>query len=182
MLAEILKHNQQFVVNGEYKQYETTKYPDKQIAIVSCMDTRLTELLPAALGFKNGDVKIIKNAGGIITHPYGSAMRSLLIGIFELGIKEVLVVGHTDCGAKNVDGIELIERMKELGISEEKIHAVTKSGVNIIQWIDGFQDLDKSIIDSVSIIRNHPLVPEHIKIHGLKIDSTTGLLQIIDKE
>ena len=53
------------------------------------MDTRLTELLPAALGIKNGDVKIIKNAGGTITHPFGSAMRSLLVAIYELGIREV---------------------------------------------------------------------------------------------
>ena len=49
------------------------------------MDTRLTELLPAALGIKNGDVKLIKNAGGVVMAPFGSVMRSLLVAVYELG-------------------------------------------------------------------------------------------------
>ena len=65
MINDILKYNQMFVKNKLYEPYETTKYPDKKLAIVTCMDTRLLELLPAALGIKNGDAKIIKNAGRI---------------------------------------------------------------------------------------------------------------------
>lgn len=51
---------QKFVEDKGYEAYITNKYPDKKIAILSCMDTRLTALLPAALGIKNGDVKMIK--------------------------------------------------------------------------------------------------------------------------
>ena len=64
---------------------------------MTCMDTRLVELLPATLGLKNGDVKIIKNAGAVISNPFGSVVRSLLIAIFELGVEEIMVIGHTDC-------------------------------------------------------------------------------------
>ena len=63
-INKILKENKKFVEDEKYKNFLTTKYPDKKTVIISCMDTRLTELLPAALNFKNGDVKIIKNAGG----------------------------------------------------------------------------------------------------------------------
>ena len=89
MIEDILKYNKQFVENKGYEKYITNKYPDKKIAILSCMDTRLTELLPAALGIKNGDVKMIKNAGGIISHPFGSVIRSLMVAIYELGVKDV---------------------------------------------------------------------------------------------
>lgn len=65
MIDELLNFNKTFVETKGYEKYITNKYPDKKIAIVTCMDTRLTELLPAALGIKNGDVKIIKNAGGV---------------------------------------------------------------------------------------------------------------------
>ena len=82
MIDEILKFNREFVAGKGYEKFVTNKYPDKKIAILSCMDTRLTELLPAALGVKNGDVKMIKNAGGIISHPFGSVIRSLLVAIF----------------------------------------------------------------------------------------------------
>lgn len=93
MLEDILKFNKEFVQNRGYEKYLTNKYPDKKIAIISCMDTRLLELIPAALGLKNGDVKMIKNAGGVISHPFGSAVRSLLIAIYELGVEQVMVIG-----------------------------------------------------------------------------------------
>ena len=65
MIEDILKYNKEFVEKKAYEPYLTSKYPDKKLAILTCMDTRLTELLPAALGIKNGDAKIIKNAGGV---------------------------------------------------------------------------------------------------------------------
>ena len=92
MIDDILEFNKKFVESKGYEKYITNKYPDKKIAILSCMDTRLTELLPAALGIRNGDVKIIKNAGGVISHPFGSVIRSLMVAIYELGVKEVMVV------------------------------------------------------------------------------------------
>lgn len=75
-IEEVLAFNKTFVEEKRYEQFETDKYPEKKLAVLSCMDTRLTELLPAALGLKNGDAKIIKNAGGVIAHPFGSVIRS----------------------------------------------------------------------------------------------------------
>ncbi len=177
MINEILKFNKEFVENKGYVKYITNKFPDKKVAIVSCMDTRLTELLPIALGLKNGDAKIIKNAGGIISHPFGSAMRSLLIGIYELDVKEILVIGHTDCGARHTDSKKIIEKMKQRGIEQKNIDMVKYYGIDFDSWLGGFKDLDLSIKKSVELIRNHPFVPEEIMIHGLVIDSVTGELR-----
>ena len=55
MIDHIVKFNMEFVSAKGYEQFITDKYPDKKLAVLSCMDTRLTELLPAALGLKNGD-------------------------------------------------------------------------------------------------------------------------------
>jgi len=54
MIEQMLEYNRVFVKNEMYKQFTTSKYPDKKIAILTCMDTRLVELLPAALGIRNG--------------------------------------------------------------------------------------------------------------------------------
>ena len=97
-LKEIVEFNKDFVESKEYEKYRTTKYPEKSMVILSCMDTRLTELLPKAMNLKNGDAKIIKNAGGLVIHPFGSAMRSILICVYEFDVKEVFIVGHYDCG------------------------------------------------------------------------------------
>ncbi len=176
MIDEILAYNQSFVASKNYEPYITSKYPDKKIAIVSCMDTRLTELLPAALGLKNGDAKIIKNAGGIISHPFGSVMRSLLIGIYELEVAEIFVIGHTDCGARCTDSHKIIDKMKARHIQPKDIDLLKYCGVNFDTWLGGFSNLEDSIKNSVELIQKHPLVPDDVKIYGLIIDSRSGAL------
>lgn len=176
MLDEIMQFNKLFVEEKGYTRYITSKYPDKKTAIVSCMDTRLIELLPAALGLKNGDVKIIKNAGGVITNPFGSVMRSLLIGIYELDVQEILVIGHTDCGASYTDSQNMMDKMKVRGIAQSNIDLIRYCGIDFNTWLSGFQDLNLSVKKSVELIRKHPLVPEDIRVYGLIIDSITGEL------
>src|SRR5450432_4271437 len=80
-LPTILAFNQHFVANKEYETFLTDRFPDKKIVIVTCMDTRLTELLPKAMNLKNGDAKFIKIAGAVVAAPFGSVMRSILVAI-----------------------------------------------------------------------------------------------------
>ena len=180
MIEEILKYNKEFVANKGYEEFITNKYPDKKIAILSCMDTRLTVLLPAALGIKNGDVKMIKNAGGIISHPFGSVIRSLLVAIFELGVTDVMVVAHSDCGDCHMIAEQMIEHMKARGIHQETIDMIRFCGVDFEKWLYGFGDTEKSVRETVEAIVNHPLIPHDIQVHGFIIDSHTGELTRVD--
>lgn len=176
MIDDILAFNKQFVESKGYEKYITNKYPDKKIAILSCMDTRLTELLPAALGIKNGDVKIIKNAGGVISHPFGSVIRSLMVAIYELGVTEVMVIAHSDCGACHMNHEEMIEHMKARGVKQETIDMIRFCGVDFASWLDGFEDTERSVRGTVRAIMEHPLIPKDITVRGFIIDSTTGEL------
>ena len=176
MIKEILEFNENFVQNKEYEPYITSKYPDKKLAILTCMDTRLTVLLPAALGLKNGDAKIIKNAGGVVNHPYGSVMRSLLVGILELGVEEIMVIGHTDCGVQGMDGQKMLKKLAERGVDQKHIDIVRHAGIDLEKWLGGFDSVETSVKETVDILKNHPLMPEDVKIYGFIIDSVTGKL------
>ena len=176
MIEDILAYNKRFVAEKGYEKYITNKYPDKKIAILSCMDTRLTALLPAALGIKNGDVKMIKNAGGIISHPFGSVIRSLMVAIYELGVTEVMVIAHSDCGACHMSSAQMIEHMKARGIKQETIDMIRFCGVDFESWLYGFEDSVKSVKGTVEAIINHPLIPNDINVSGFIIDSVTGEL------
>lgn len=177
MVDEIIKFNEQFVEERKYEQYITSKYPDKKVAIVSCMDTRLTELLPAALGLKNGDVKIIKNAGGVVSHPFGSVVRSLLIAIYELGVKEIMIIGHTDCGVQSINSEKMMENMKKRGVSEKQIKMMRYCGVDFESWLGGFDDVFSAVHNTVDMIEHHPLIPKDITVYGFVMDSVTGELK-----
>ena len=176
MIDTILEYNSEFVANREFEKFATSKYPDKRIAIVTCMDTRLVELLPAALGIKNGDVKMIKNAGGTITNPFDSTVRSLLVAVYELGVNEIMIIGHTNCGVQGMDANEMLSLMRERGISEEHIRLMEHCGINLKEWLHGFEETDAAVEETVDLIKNHPLMPDDITVRGYIMDSVTGEL------
>lgn len=177
MIQEMLAYNKEFVANKGYEKFTTSKYPDKKIAIVTCMDTRLVELLPAALGIKNGDVKMIKNAGGTITNPFDSTVRSLLVAIYELGVNEIMIIGHTGCGVQGMDAKEMLHLMKERGVDEEHISLMRHCGIDLDSWLHGFEDTDAAVLETVDLVKNHPLVPKDIVVRGYIMDSETGALK-----
>lgn len=176
MIDKILEYNRDFVERGDYKKFATSKYPDKKIAIVTCMDTRLVELLPAALGIRNGDVKMIKNAGGTITNPFDSTVRSLLVAVYELGVNEIMIIGHTECGVQGMDAKEMLDEMRHRGISEEHITLMQHCGIDLLSWLHGFEDTEEAVIETVDLIRNHPLMPKDVIVRGYIMHSETGAL------
>ncbi|MDP4155848.1 MAG: carbonic anhydrase [Bacillota bacterium] len=179
LLSEILDYNQQFVKNEEYKKYETTKFPKKRMVVLTCMDTRLLELLPKSMNLSNGDVKTVKNAGALVSHPFGSVMRSILVAVYELQAEEVFVIAHHDCGMSALKSDNMIESMKERGISKETLDTLSYSGIDFEKWLHGFDNVFESVKHSVNIIKNHPLMPEGVPVHGLVIHPTTGKLDLV---
>lgn len=179
MIPSLLKYNKAFVADKRYEDFLTDKFPHKKMAILTCMDTRLTELLPNALGLKNGDAKFIKNAGAIITQPFGSVMRSILVAVYELGAREVLVIGHHGCGMTEINTDRLVNAFIENGINPSVIHTLENSGIRMEKFLRGFDRAEDGVMHSVQIIRNHPLFPDSVPVHGLMIDPVTGALEVI---
>ena len=178
-LHTILQHNQTFVEQGAYEPFLTTKYPERKLAILSCMDTRIMELLPAALGVKNGDVKLIKNAGAVVTHPWGSVMRSLLVAVFDLYVEEIMVVAHYDCGMRGLNAKAFLDKAQTFGIPQDRIDTLHHAGVDLENWLTGFDNVEDSVRHTVSMIRHHPLMPKKILVHGLVMDPNTLKLNVI---
>ncbi|MBE6316360.1 MAG: carbonic anhydrase [Bacteroidales bacterium] len=179
MIDEIIEYNKTFVARKGYGPYVTDKYPDKKLAVLSCMDTRLTELLPAALGLKNGDAKIIKNAGGLVISPFDSAMRSLVVAVYELGVEEIMVVAHSSCGACHMSYSHFHDEMIKRGVTDETLHTIRCCGIDLNHWLEGFKDTPESVRKTVEAIKTHPLMPRDITVRGFIIDSTTGALEEI---
>ena len=200
MIDLIIDYNKAFVESKGYEKYLTDKYPDKggthdvddivggyQLAVLeswcsplSCMDTRLTELLPAALGLKNGDAKIIKNAGGLVISAFDSAMRSLIVAIYELGVEEIMVVAHSHCGACHMSFDHFHHEMIARGVTDETLDTIQKCDIDLHHWLESFKDTPESVRKTVETIKTHPLVPKDIIVRGFIIDSETGELEEIN--
>lgn len=178
MIDEILEHNRAFVARDGAAPLRTGKYPKRRLAIVTCMDTRLCDLLPAALGIKGGDAKVIRIAGGVITDPLGEAMRSVLVAVYELGVESVLIIGHTGCGVQGMESAEMLRLMRERGVAHADL--LFQNDPRLAPWLTGFQDIAAAVRDSVQLVRQHPLMPKDVRVSGFVIDTETGELRGVE--
>jgi len=152
--------------------------PGRQFAILTCMDARLDPAKYA--GLAEGDAHVIRNAGGRASD---DAIRSLVISCKLLGTREWFVVHHTDCGMLTFDneimGDLLASSLETATIDENGWHDTGKGPGSVegryMEWL-AFSDNEQSVVDDVTRIREHPLVPADIPIHGYIYDCGTGRL------
>src|SRR5947208_12235785 len=166
ILAEILDHNRQFVARKDYEKFATDRFPNKKIVVVTCMDTRLVELLPAAMNLRQGDAKVLKTAGAIVTHPFGGIMRSILVAVYQLGAQEIAVVGHHGCGMTGMNCETILAAAKDRGVEDSAIDTLRHAGIDLERWLRGFATPADGVRQSVEIIRTHPLLPDDVIVHG----------------
>ena len=175
LLDTIISANREFVHPGAFPPLP--KNPKKQFAIFTCMDTRLVDFLEPAMGIKRGDAKIIKNAGNTLVDPlHGGVIRSLVAAIFMLGVEEIFVIGHEDCGMASIDPEQLKNDMVTRGISLKSIETLVP---DLAQWLGAFSCPEENVIEVVEKIRANPLIPADVPIHGLIFCPNDGRLEVM---
>lgn len=146
-LDSIIQANKSFVRPNAFPPLP--KSPGKQIAIFTCMDTRLVDFLEPAMGLK---------------------------GIFMLGVEEVFVIGHKDCGMAEIDAESVKRKMASRGISPDIIDIHVP---DLKQWLGAFSHPIENVERVVKIIRHNPLIPADIPVHGLLFCPDDGHLDIV---
>ena len=182
VLKDVLSANDSYVASfGERGALALP--PARQFAILTCMDARLDPAKYA--GLSEGDAHVIRNAGGRATD---DAIRSLVISYKLLGTKEWFVIHHSNCGMEfftnDVMSGLLQSSLETAALGADGFTDIGKgpgsSEGKYINW-HTITDNPKSVVEDVSRIRNHPLVPKNIPIYGYIYDVTTGqLVEIAD--
>lgn len=180
LLEQILEENAKFTASLPesylHRNDKVSKYPARQLAIYTCMDTRLVDFLEPAMGISRGEAKVIKAAGNMITGPFDEVIRSLMVAVYELGVNEIMVVGHKDCGMQHSTSASLKERMLARGVKPEAIAAVEGE---FAKWVDAFHHPRENVEKTVAEIKSNPLLPKDIIVHGLLFCPDSGRLEVI---
>jgi carbonic anhydrase len=177
ILKEVLEANAKYSANfGEKGKLALP--PARRFAVLTCMDARLD---PAKFaGLAEGDAHVIRNAGGRASD---DAIRSLVISYKLLGTSEFFVIHHTDCGMEFFTN----DVIRGLLNSSLETAELTSSGFRdigngpgsrageYIEWL-AIKDPKQAVVDDVARIRNHPLVPKSILVHGYIYDVRSGKL------
>ena len=134
--------------------------PAKKVAIVTCMDARLSPYV--MLGLREGDAHVIRNAGGVVTD---DEIRSLAISQRLLGTEEIMLIHHTDCGM--------------LTFSDDDFRAQLQQDTGVKpQWAaEAFADLDDDVRQSIARIKASPFIPHKDEVRGFVYDVETGQLR-----
>ena len=185
VIDEILTHNQRFLQETHLPVIGHA--PRRHMAVVTCMDCRLVQMFEQALGLQRGDVLEMRTAGATISEveragASNDLIRSLAGGIYLLDVREVAVIGHTQCGLSRGDPVKLAASMQALGVDPHGL--IEQEGLGdmqgLMRWLGVFHDLHLNVREVVKVIRNSPFLPK-IPVHGLVIDITTGALEVVDK-
>jgi carbonic anhydrase len=185
VIDEILAYNEQFLQQQPLPIIGHA--PRKHMAVVTCMDCRLVKMFEQALGLDRGDVLELRTAGATISEPEredgaGDLIRSLAGGIYLLSVREVAVIGHTNCGLAHANPDVLVASMQALGVNPDQL--IEQEGLGdvqgLIRWLGAFQDVHVNVREVVRVIRNSPYLPR-VPVHGLVINIETGKLEIVDR-
>jgi carbonic anhydrase len=144
------------------------KPPAPRIAIVTCMDPRLTDI-GNMLGLADADADVIRNAGTVIDD---DSVRSLLVSTKLLGAAEIMIINHTDCGMLKFTDAEMEDRLrKETGqtaIAPARFYS--------------FTDVEDNTREQVQKARAHPWIPQDVPVRGFIFDISTGRLSEVSPE
>jgi carbonic anhydrase len=155
---ELLVNNATYV--AAFDQGGLPLPPARKVAVVACMDARLN--VYGALGLREGDAHVIRNAGGVVTD---DEIRSLAISQRLLGTEEIILIHHTDCGMLTFTDDSFKQSIEaETGIKPE--------------WaVEAFSDLDVDVRQSIARIKASPFIPRKDSVRGFVYDVQTGKLR-----
>jgi carbonic anhydrase len=161
VIDEVLVANE--IYSHTHELRKLTPRPERKLAIVTCMDTRLSI---RTLGLKTGDAHIIRNAGGIVTD---DTVRSLVVSHYLLGTEEIMIINHTDCGLMHSTEHDLRTRIQN------------RTGTDAIApaFFYTFQDIEENVRHQLQKLHTHPWIPTTIPVRGFVYDITSGLLREI---
>jgi len=135
-----------------------TAAPLRGLAVLTCMDARID--VEDALGLRVGDAHIIRNAGGLASP---DAIRSIVVSQQLLGTRQIVVIGHTQCGLHGANEDALRDRV------------AASTGAVPTSSFGAFADLEAMVRGQVAILRDEPTLLS-VPIHGLVYEVETGLL------
>lgn len=134
--------------------------PQRRLAIVTCMDSRLDVF--AALGLGSGEAHVLRNAGGVITD---DVIRSLAVSQRRLGTREVMLIHHDDCG---------LQKITDDGFRAE-LQAAT--GTAPAFAIESFTDVEADVRQSILRVRRSEFIPHRELVRGFVYDVDTHRLR-----
>ena len=160
LIDKALKANQAYA-----KKYDKKlgAHPAPKIAVVTCMDPRLSDL-PGILGLPQTDIDVIRTGGPAVTE---DVLGELVVSTRVLGSKEIMLLNHTGCGFTTFTDDEL----------NAKLTALTGDASPAPMRLFSFKDPEQNTREQVKRVRSHPWIAKEVPVRGFIFDVETGVIR-----
>jgi carbonic anhydrase len=138
------------------------KRPAPKVAVVTCMDPRLSDL-PAILGLPHADLDVIRTGGPAVTE---DVLGELVVSTRVLGTTEILLLNHTGCGFTTFTDDELNARLSV---------STGDTSPRPMRFFS-YSDPVENAREQISRVRSHPWIAKEVPVRGFVFDMQTGLL------
>src|SRR6202046_3607158 len=138
------------------------KRPAPKLAVVTCMDPRLSDL-PGILGLPQADIDVIRTGGPAVTE---DVLGELVVSTRVLGSKEIMLLNHTGCGFTTFTDDEL----------NAKLTALTGDASPAPMRLFFFKDPDENTREQIKKVRSHPWIAKEVPVRGFIFDVETGVI------
>jgi carbonic anhydrase len=151
------------------KKYDPAlgKHPAPKIAVVTCMDPRLSDL-PGILGLPLADIDVIRTGGPAVTE---DVLAELIVSNRVLGTTEILLLNHTGCGFTTFTDDELNARLS----------ASTGDASPAPMRFFSYGDPEQNTREQIEKVRAHPWIAKDVAVRGFIFDVETGLLREVHR-
>ncbi len=139
--------------------------PTPKIAVVTCMDPRLSDL-PGILGLTHADIDVIRTGGPAVTE---DVLGELVVSTRVIGSREIMLLNHTGCGFTTFTDEEL----------NAKLIASTNDSSPAPMRFFSYKDPDQNTREQIEKVRSHPWISKDVPVRGFVFDVETGLLKEI---
>jgi carbonic anhydrase len=140
------------------------------IAVLTCFDPRLHALMPEVLGVPEAEFVWVTNAGNVVTGPLSSSVRSLALACAVHDVKEIAIIGHTDCRFFQPTTYFLASRLRGLGASLGGVAA------KLDEFLHKLVDERSNVNLAVKFVRESSLIDKKLPVHGLMVELSSGRL------
>lgn len=173
ILATLLDGNRAYVAQDwDPADRDLASPPALKLAVVACMDTRHN--VEKVLGLKHGDAKVIRNAGNLLDD---GTLRSLVVAVHLLGVRTIVILGHTKCGMTLVGRGEFRIAKSIAKSTEVPLNEAMRPDFQ--RWLGGFDDPEQNVRRGVQLVHSHPMMPKDIQVLGLLYDNETGRIALV---
>src|SRR3954469_4530792 len=149
IIDDALQANRDYAKKHDPK---VAQHPAPKIAVVTCMDPRLSNL-PDILGLPQADIDVIRTGGPAVTE---DVLGELVVSTRVLGTTEIMLLNHTGCG---------FTTFTDDGLNATVVAATGDPSPAPMRFFS-FKDPEQNTREQIEKVRSHPWIAQEVPVRG----------------